>query len=97
MVPEAPLEETEAGLVPAGHGWFVVNARDARWISQRGPRHERLPLTRLDRSDEAESYFPQLGAGDHPPGARRADPGMYHWGGRPGKDFLILDFGDGAA
>jgi hypothetical protein len=30
MVPEAKLEETEAGLVPASAGWFVMNARDAR-------------------------------------------------------------------
>ncbi len=32
MVPEAPLERTEAGLVPAGEGWFVVNVRDAQWF-----------------------------------------------------------------
>ena len=32
MVPEAPLERTDAGLVPAGDGWFVVNVRDARWF-----------------------------------------------------------------
>ena len=31
VVPEAPLEETEHGLVPAGEGWFVVNAREALW------------------------------------------------------------------
>ena len=31
MVDEARLEETENGLVPQGDGWFVVNARDARW------------------------------------------------------------------
>jgi uncharacterized cupin superfamily protein len=30
-VPEAKLEETDAGLVPEGEGWFVVNARDAAW------------------------------------------------------------------
>jgi uncharacterized cupin superfamily protein len=32
VVPEAPLERTEHGLVPAGEGWFVVNAREARWF-----------------------------------------------------------------
>ena len=32
MVPEAPLEQTEAGLVPAGEGWFVVNAKESRWL-----------------------------------------------------------------
>jgi uncharacterized cupin superfamily protein len=32
-VPEAPLEQAEeGGLVPKGEGWFVVNARDARWM-----------------------------------------------------------------
>ena len=31
MVPEAPLEQTDAGLAPAGAGWFVLNAREARW------------------------------------------------------------------
>ena len=30
MVPEAPLEDTGAGLVPADEGWFVINARDYR-------------------------------------------------------------------
>jgi uncharacterized cupin superfamily protein len=30
-VPEAGLMETEAGLVPDGDGWFVLNARDAAW------------------------------------------------------------------
>jgi uncharacterized cupin superfamily protein len=31
VVPEAPLRETEHGLVPEGEGWFVVNAREAPW------------------------------------------------------------------
>jgi uncharacterized cupin superfamily protein len=31
MVPEAPLEQTENGLVPKGEGWFIVNAKEARW------------------------------------------------------------------
>jgi hypothetical protein len=31
MVDEARLVETENGLVPEGEGWFVVNAREARW------------------------------------------------------------------
>ena len=32
MVGEAQLEETESGLRPVSEGWFVVNARDARWV-----------------------------------------------------------------
>jgi uncharacterized cupin superfamily protein len=31
VVAEAPLEQTEHGLVPAGEGWFVVNVRGAHW------------------------------------------------------------------
>jgi hypothetical protein len=36
MVPEAPLEPTEHGLVPAGDGWFVLNARETRWWDREG-------------------------------------------------------------
>ena len=31
MPPEAELLQTPHGRVPEGEGWFVVNARDARW------------------------------------------------------------------
>jgi uncharacterized cupin superfamily protein len=31
VVPEAPLRETKYGLVADVDGWFMVNARDARW------------------------------------------------------------------
>jgi uncharacterized cupin superfamily protein len=31
VVPEAELEQTEAGVVPKSPGWFVLNARDAKW------------------------------------------------------------------
>ena len=30
MVPEAAVERTEHGLVPAGEGWYVLNAKEAR-------------------------------------------------------------------
>ena len=36
MVPEAPLEPTENGLVPKGDGWFVLNARDVAWRAAEG-------------------------------------------------------------
>jgi uncharacterized cupin superfamily protein len=32
MVPEAELQQTEAGLVPNSGGGFVMNAREGRWI-----------------------------------------------------------------
>ena len=33
MVPEAPLEQSDAGLVAASEGWFVVNVREAAWVT----------------------------------------------------------------
>jgi uncharacterized cupin superfamily protein len=75
MVPEAPLEQTEAGLVPAGAGWFVLNARKARWNSRPG----RQGLTFTGSTDyEADTYFPMLGVN-----LAVLEPGepnsMYHW------------------
>ena len=32
-VPEARLEDSGSGLAPAGDGWFVVNVRDAQWLT----------------------------------------------------------------
>ena len=58
MVPEAELNETEAGLVAGSAGWFVLNARDARWFHR--PGRDSLPLTGCDEF-EAETYFPMLG------------------------------------
>jgi uncharacterized cupin superfamily protein len=36
VVAEASLEKTDTGVVPTGEGWFVVNARDARWFASNG-------------------------------------------------------------
>jgi uncharacterized cupin superfamily protein len=33
MVEEARLEESSGGLVPTTDGWFVVNVRDGRWVT----------------------------------------------------------------
>src|SRR5436190_21434356 len=30
---EAPLDDSGSGLAPAGDGWFVVNVRDAAWLT----------------------------------------------------------------
>jgi uncharacterized cupin superfamily protein len=71
MVPEAPLEQTDEGLAPAGHGWFVVNARDARWLDRPG-RGKSLAFT------PGAELFPHLGVN-----IRIVNPGepttMYHW------------------
>ena len=86
MVPEATLKETESGLVPASAGWFVMNARDARWFHKPG-QGDSLPLTGNDEF-EAETYFPMLGMS-----IRVAGPGepttTYHWETEQ-EDFLVL-------
>ena len=75
MVPEAKLEPTEAGLVPAVPGWFVLNARDARWHARPGRRS--VSFTGKTEWD-ADTYFPMLGVN-----LAVIDPGepnsMYHW------------------
>ena len=86
MVPEAPLEQTEAGLAPAGAGWFVVNARDARWRHRPG-RGKSLPFTGWTDL-EAEALFPQLGM--QLVVLEPGEPiGMYHWEADQ-EDFLVL-------
>ena len=49
MVPEATLEQTDAGTVPTTPCWFVLNARDARWVQTPGQGHG-LALTGRDTS-----------------------------------------------
>ncbi len=80
MVPEAPIEETEDGLVPVGEGWFVLNAREARWRHREG-RGESLPF-------DGETDFPQIGINLFV--LRPGEPiGMYHWE-TDQEDFLVL-------
>ena len=31
-MPEAPLEDSGAGLAPSGEGWFVLNVHDTKWV-----------------------------------------------------------------
>jgi len=86
MVPEARLKDTGAGVVPASVGWFVLNARDARWFHRPG-RGDSLPLTGSDEF-EAETYFPMHGMSIQvlPPGEPN---GTYHWETEQ-EDFLVL-------
>jgi uncharacterized cupin superfamily protein len=82
VVPEASLERTEHGLVPAGEGWFVLNARDARWFDGN-------ELGGLYTSFEGENArFSQLGfgIGISRPGVANA---LYHAEDAQ-EDFLVL-------
>ena len=75
MVPEAKLEQTENGLVPVSDGWFVLNARDARW----NDRPKRRSVSFTGKTEwEADTLFPMLGVQ-----LAVIEPGepnsQYHW------------------
>jgi uncharacterized cupin superfamily protein len=81
MVAEAPLERTEHGLVPAGEGWFVLNARETRWLES----DEMGVFTPFESED---ARFQELGFNIAilQPGQRNC---MYH-GEEAQEDFLVL-------
>ena len=80
MSSEARLEATEHGSIPNSEGWFVLNARDARWRAAEG----RGAYSNF----EGDLEFSQLGM--HlvtlAPGEAMA---MYHWEADQ-EDFLVL-------
>jgi len=80
VVPEAPLEETDAGLSPRGDGWFVLNAREAVWRESAGRG--------VSTVFEGEPEFSQIGIQ-----LARLGPdepmSMYHWEADQ-EDFLVL-------
>ena len=81
MVPEAPLERTDTGLVPTADGWFVLNAREAQWLDCEG----RAPRLSFDGTEE---FFPQIGISLY--ALEPGEPiGMYHWEADQ-EDFLVL-------
>ncbi len=86
MAPEAVLEQTDVGTVAATPGWFVLNARDARWFEKPELGYS-LALTGQDEH-EADTYFPMLGMS-----IRVMNPGepstTYHWETEQ-EDFLVL-------
>jgi len=79
VVPEARLQPADGGLVPAGEGWFVLNAREARWMEG-----DFGAFTRF----EGEARFPQVGIniGVLSPGQASS---FYH-GEDEQEDFLVL-------
>jgi uncharacterized cupin superfamily protein len=80
MVPQARLTETNAGLVPEGEGWFVLNARDAAWWTS----DELGQATTF----EGESRFTELGF--HVEVLYPGQPNcMYHGESRQ-ENFLVL-------
>ncbi|HYK07137.1 MAG TPA: cupin domain-containing protein [Gaiellaceae bacterium] len=80
MVPEAQLEQTDEGLVAKSDGWFVLNARDARWYHAEG----RSAFSDL----EGDVDFTQLGFNISVLGPGEA-MSMYHWEADQ-EDFLVV-------
>ena len=81
MVPEAPLERNDAGLYPAGEGWFVLNAREARWFDS-------VELGLYGPFEGENARFEQLGINLSV--LRPGEPAcMYHREGAQ-EDFLVL-------
>jgi len=80
VVPEAELQRNEHGLVPTGAGWYVLNARDARWYYVEG----RGGFCDL----EGEEEFTQLGITVQVLGPGEA-MAMYHWEADQ-EDFLVV-------
>jgi hypothetical protein len=82
VVREAPIEDTGAGRLPAGEGWFVINARDDRWGEVEGQRKG------LAFEGERYHLFRQVGIR-----LRILEPGApmsrYHWE-TDEEDFLVL-------
>jgi len=83
LVHEASLEQTESGLVPKGEGWFVVNAKESRWLE-----HD---VFGSGTTFEGEPRFKEIGVniGVLEPGQPAC---MYHRENQQ-EDFLVL-FGE---
>jgi uncharacterized cupin superfamily protein len=86
MVEEARLEPTESGLKPVSDGWFVVNVRDAQWLTTEGG--DKQPSGSECSFESREVEFRQFGIRLHvlPPGEPN---GLYHRENQQ-EDFLVL-------
>jgi uncharacterized cupin superfamily protein len=73
------MQRTDAGLAPAGPGWFIVNAREARWADGHFGAYTRF---------EGDPRFETIGVniGVLEPG----QPACYYHGEEDQEDFLVL-------
>jgi uncharacterized cupin superfamily protein len=85
-VPAAKLADAGSGLAPASDGWFVVNVRDAQWLTSENG--ELRPSGSECSFESAASSFNQLGVRLHvlEPGEPN---GLYHSESAQ-EDFLVL-------
>jgi uncharacterized cupin superfamily protein len=85
-VDEATLQESGSGLAPTSEGWFVVNVRDAMWLTSEGGDKQ---ATGSECGFETPmNEFTELGFRIHvlPPGQSN---GLYHQENKQ-EDFLVL-------
>lgn len=80
MVPEAPLKSSESGREPAGPGWFVLNARDAKWLDGHFGAYTRF--------EGNEPRFKRLGFNIAV--LQPGQPACYYHGEEEQEDFLVL-------
>ena len=82
---EARLHDSSSGLAPAGDGWFVVNVRDAQWLTSEGGEK---PSGSECAFESGAAEFAQLGVRLHvlEPGEPN---GLYHSESEQ-EDFLVL-------
>ena len=83
---EARLEDSGSGLGPVTEGWFVVNVRDAHWLTTEGGEKQTTGSECVFETPKAE--FPQFGIRLHvlEPGESN---GLYHAESEQ-EDFLVL-------
>jgi uncharacterized cupin superfamily protein len=77
---EAKLEQTDEGLVATTDGWFVLNARDARWYHAEG----RSAFCDFEGATDWKQLGMNIGVLE--PGQPMA---MYHWEADQ-EDFLVV-------
>ena len=79
-IPQAKLLQTENGLVPEGEGWYVLNARDARWR-----KSEKFGTT---CGFEGNQRFEQYGMNIHV--IQPGQPNCHYHGEDDQEDFLVI-------
>jgi uncharacterized cupin superfamily protein len=74
-MPEAPLEDSGSGLAPTDEGWFVVNVRDAQWLTSENG--EKRPSGAECSFEGRAAEFPEVGIRLHV--LKPGEPnGLYH-------------------